>query len=285
MITTTVTAPPLEDSDGVADFLPDLSDRMSEFDNNNIDAEDNFDALGMMETLPTAAKAGAKSGAMDGVKKVTQQEIPAQEGVSESQATCVESSTNADHDANVSNNTSASTEETEKEHSENRLGTKQFVSAETTLTAGADLSPLSPQHSVLRNRKTHTEVTSTGSSSSEASVHTNHVQGGRDSAHSGHGHAGCCGEHSVHSVHSVHSTTHSAVAGSSSSSSSSSSASFSLNTDSSFAKEEEDKEDYDLVDVSEVNEDIINLAQQRLAQNLQQVSVLCTCIVACFSSN
>lgn len=47
-ITTSVSAPPLEDSDGLADFLPDLPQRMEQLDN-CIDAQDNVDNMGMLE--------------------------------------------------------------------------------------------------------------------------------------------------------------------------------------------------------------------------------------------
>lgn len=47
-ITTTVLAAPLEDSDGLADFLPDLSQRMEQLDN-CLDAQDNVDNMGLVE--------------------------------------------------------------------------------------------------------------------------------------------------------------------------------------------------------------------------------------------
>jgi len=254
MITTTVTAPPLEDSDGVADYLPDLTDRMSEFDNNNIDAEDNFDALGMMETLPAAAKARTKGTVTDG-EIVVKREETVHEGDAGSlrSESCVESNANAD----VINNSSSATEKSGKDHSNM---TELASAAETD-------SPLSPQ-SILRNRKTHTEVSSSGSSSDDACASTNLVhEEGNDSsnAHSEHSPAGCCSRHHMYSA------THSAGTGSSSSSSTG----FSIDTtctdsESLVAKEGDDEE---LYDTSELNENRINRAQQRLAQNLQQVPV------------
>eukprot|EP01032_Pedospumella_encystans_P009213 gene9213-10868_t len=261
MITTTVTAPPLEDSDGVADFLPDLTDRMSEFDNNNIDAEDNFDALGMMETLPAAAKAGRKGVMAVGGGKIVQDEETAHEEDasslgSESKASCVESNANA----NFNNDSSSAAEKLGKDYSKRESNTTELTSAVETD------SMLSPQ-SVLRNRKTHKEGSKSGSSCYDASASNDHLhEEGYDSsnAHSEHSPAGCC------SGHRGHSATRSAGAESTSSSTSFSIGTTCTDSDSPVAKEGGDEA---LHDTTELNENRINLAQQRLAQNLQQVPV------------
>lgn len=276
MITTSVTAPAMEDSDGVADFLPDLSDRMSEFDNNNIDAEDNFDALGMMETLP-AAKANVKESVKDGkdgVKSDTPDEHTAHLGDTKSGES--ESKTSA--------------EKSVDEHRESKPEPKTDAETETEAERTHPASPLSPP-SVLRNRKTHTDVTPTGSAASDSRVGNSHVYSREGSEiHSGHHYAGCCSGHTEHNNTNVgtHNTKISCnSAGSSSSSSSRSVKSTTTDTaaNSPFSKDDEVVEEEDSNDASEVNEDRIHLAQQRLAQNLQQVSISCKCVLTSMVSN
>lgn len=276
MITTTVTAPPLEDSDGVADFLPDLTDRMSEFDNNNIDAEDNFDALGMMERLPDTVKAGKKAG-----------------------------------------ETGKEKEKVEKKE-ENRGENKGDDLCESGTLGGAnrDNSPpiTTPPHSntatpqsVLRNRKTHTEVTVSRDTSTSTSVNvsatdSNALNNNNSSSQHTHSHDGQCCTGTTHNVVTTlrmsHSTStsnstsssisnHSSSINSSGSISSSSytstttslytAASSTTDTDSPRSEQEAllrarlaSQED-DSNESVDVDEERIHLAQQRLAQNLQQV--------------
>lgn len=260
IITTSVTAPPLEDSDGVADFLPDLSDRMSEFDNNNIDAEDNFDALGMMETMPAAAKASAKDkpksekSASDTnvtVDSVTSDASP----ISSSSAASMASSGSSEETS------SSSTQKLQESDTETKTRGDSTANAERKNFQQVQSEAVSP-HSVLRNRKTHTDVdrvelTTSTTTSVNASGRADAMRIHSSSQHT----------HTFHcSGHDTTSAINNTATGTAYTSSTT--ATTTKTIEASFIEEEEEV----VVGLDPTEEERINQAQQRLAQNLQQVN-------------